>query len=246
MSPGATISMESVSHKPTYGILSHCDGHDALPSNTMIDMETQTEGYFVVLKPKALVAQYAASKFAKQNAKSLKKLRECFRNFPPEQYRGVSREPLSRYGKKNSESRSRIREILGDEFSGDVNRDVDDDLLPSHADARNILSVVDVPSLWEIVHISRGNHSGGNHTLGFDIGYWGGDHLSLIADTIVTPRWHPPALDDFAELANAMSGMNHNSLFDSYEDANCFRKYYESKSWAETGEFWIIRVDEVI
>jgi hypothetical protein len=212
----------------------------------MVDMEMQTEGYLIVLKPKALVSRYAASKFAKKNIKSLQKLRNCFRNLPPEQYRGISREPLSRYGKENGKARSRMREILGDEFNGGANRDIDDDLLPSLADARNILSVVEVPILWEVVHVSRGDHSVGIHTLGYDIGYWGGDHSSLIADTAVVPRWHPPALEDFGELANAMSCLNQNLLFPSYEDADRFRKYYDSKSWAETGEFWIVRIDQTI
>jgi hypothetical protein len=39
------------------------------------------------------------------------------------------------------------------------------------------------------------------HLLGYDIGYWRGDHYSLISDSFVAPCWHPPAPDAFRTLA---------------------------------------------
>ena len=113
-------------------------------------------------------------------------------------------------------------------------------------DAEEVVSLTDDSSIWEIINVSRGNAGSVGTPLGFDVGYWDGDHFSLIADTIVVPRWHPPVPDDFAELAAALSCLNENLLFDSSVDAEAFKEFYKSKPWAETedheGEFCVIKV----
>lgn len=123
---------------------------------------------------------------------------------------------------------------------------MDEDLLKLLRDAVEVLSLTDNPSTWEAVHFSRCGASDLGKLLGYDIGYWGGDHFSLIAGTIVIPRWHPPAPEDFADLAAALSCLNENLLFDSTVDADEFKQFYKSKSWAETedydGQFCAIRV----
>ena len=227
-------------------------------------MNMQREGYLIVLKPEISLAVYDASEVAVQNAKPLQKLRKAMASFSPERYRGISREPLMSYWsldsevaptpnertndiKSNAKARMRMREILG-EPDEDIDSQIDEDLLPSAEDARHVLSLVDDPIRWEIIHVSKTDNINALHTLGYDIGYWGGDHFSLIADTIVAPHWHPPALDDLDELAQKLSCLNEHLLFRSGEDAKRFREYYKSKSWAETeedNEFCIIRVDGV-
>jgi hypothetical protein len=58
--------------------------------------------------------------------------------------------------------------------------------------------------------------------------------------------WHPPAPDDFAEIALKLKKLNTNVLFNTYDEAADFKQYYQSKDWAETemyeGEFCIIRL----
>ena len=228
-------------------------------------MEMQTEGYLIVLKPDAAIAAYAVSDVATRNPQALQELREVFVGFPPERYRGISREPLTGYPsldsnvirafedsgcdmKSNARARRRFREILG-ESDEDIEAQTDDDLLPSLTDARNVLSLVDIPSTWEIIRVSKGDDTPAPWILGIDIGYWGGDHFSLIADTIVTPCWHTLDVDDFEELGHAFSSLNGNLLFGFRDDAERFREYYKSQSWAETedseGQFCVIRVDGV-
>lgn len=86
--------------------------------------------------------------------------------------------------------------------------------------------------------------------MGFDTGHWGGgEHFSVIADTIVTPKWHGPDPEDYKELASQLSRLNRNLLLDSVQDAGLFKAYCKSKEWAEiedeAGEFFVIQVDEV-
>ena len=225
----------------------------------------QTEGFLIVLQPAVSLALYAASDMARRSAQALQELREALADFPPERYRGISRHPLMAYPsldsgiirafeetgcdmKSDATARRVFCEILG-ELDEDADAQIDEDLLPTLADARSVLSLVDTPRRWEIIRVSRGEDADVPTLLGFDIGYWGGDHFSLIADTIVAPCWHPPALDDLAELRQALVGLNENLLFRSRDEAERFREYYKSKPWAETedsvGEFCIIRVDGV-
>ncbi len=220
----------------------------------------QTDGYMIALKPGRSLEQYAESYVAKQNPGPLRELREAFRMFDVKRYRGICRHPLLPYPsleqkvidafeatggdmKSDAEARRRFCEILGDP---PYDPNVDEDLLASLGDAREVLSLTDDPARWEIVHLARGEMASGGTPLGYDVGYWGGDHFSLIADTIVIPCWHPPIPDDFIELAEAMSELNAHLLFDSAARAGEFRTYYKSKPWAETedyeGEFCIIRV----
>jgi hypothetical protein len=223
----------------------------------------KTEGYLIVLKPGPLLEKYAQSCVAEHNPDPLRELRDAFSMFDVCRYRGISRQPLLPYPtleqkviddfeatfkatgidmKSNAEARKRYCAILGDR-SDDL--EDDEDLLPSLRDAREVLSLTDDPSIWEIIHLSRGDARGIGALLGFDVGYWGGDHFSLIADTIVIPRWHPPIPDDFKDLASALSCLNENLLFNSPADAAEFKKFYMSKPWAETEPphgFCVVRV----
>jgi hypothetical protein len=221
----------------------------------------QTEGYMIVLKSDILLERYAGEWAPQHNPEPLRALRSAFSQFDIAGYRGVSRKRLLAYPsleqkvlnlfeatgidmKTDAEARRQFRVILGD-LSEDENPEIDEYLISSLSDAREVLGLTDEPSRWEIIHVARGNAEPGSSFLGYDVGYWGGD-FSLIADTIVVPRWHPPIPDDFAEVAQALSGLNVNLLFGSSADAAGFKAFYKSKLWAETedreGEFCIIRV----
>jgi hypothetical protein len=220
----------------------------------------QTEGYMIVLKPGALLERYAESYVAQENPGPLQELREAFSRFDIRCYRGISRDPLLAYPsldqkviddfqaagkdmKSDSKAQRRFREIIGDL---PCDPEINEEALASLIDAKEILALTDKPSTWEIIHIARGDNRSVGTFLGYNIGYWGGDHFSLIADTIVVPRWHPPVPDDFTELAEALSCLNESLLFNSSADAEAFRNFYKSKPWAETeyreGEFCVIKV----
>ena len=142
----------------------------------------------------------------------------------------------------NKAARGRFDEIL--DKSED---DYDNNLIERLVDAREIFRLLECPPQWEIIEVRRDDFAVGPATLGFDIGSWSGAY-SIIADTIVTPSWHPPPTEDYAEVARQFSSLNQHLLFPRPEDAARFRAYYRSKSWAErpsVGEFCIIQVDQV-
>jgi hypothetical protein len=228
----------------------------------------QTDGYMIVLKPGALrerYLQFISDKRTPAYADYIRQLRTAFSGVDPKRYRGISRAPLMAFPcldekvieefqttgcemRSNAKARYRFRQLIGD-VEANYNAGVDEDLLSSQTDAEQVLDLLDDRGLWEIIHLSRGCLASSLSTLGFDIGYWGGDHFSLIADTIVAPTWHPPDPEDFDGLKEALAQLNANLLFDSPHEAETYRAYYKSRRWAETeaheGEFCLIRVEVV-
>src|SRR6185295_10537326 len=110
----------------------------------------------------------------------------------------------------------------------------DDDILFSLQDAEEVWRLLEKPEDYEIVYVERTHFTSEYDELGYDVGYWGGDHFSLIADAAVMPRWHPPDEDDFLHLAERLRSLNEHALFATPAEAAAFRKYYKSRSWAET------------
>jgi len=125
----------------------------------------------------------------------------------------------------------------------------DEDLLQTLDEAIEVYNLLNNPSDYEIICVKRVNFECNPNTIGFDIGYWGGDHYSLIADTIVTPTWHGPPEEEYMEVSGKVGALNKFLLFDAVEDAADFKEYYISKDWAEKefepGEFSMIQVDVV-
>lgn len=111
------------------------------------------------------------------------------------------------------------------------------------------LELVPASEQIELVRLRRQSFSSEESVLGFDVGYWGGDHFSIICDSIVTPTWHPPQPEDFGAIAEALHGLNDSLLFPNEEEAAAFRARYVRFPWAETeghpGEFEIIQVEAV-
>jgi hypothetical protein len=112
-----------------------------------------------------------------------------------------------------------------------------------------VLVETDDPSTWEIVHVARGTTDPVAQTLGFDLGYWDGNHFSALCDVLVMPRWHPAPPEDFDGLRRHASRLNGHTLFVTAADASAFRDWYVTRPWAEEeyfpGEFQVIRVDVV-
>lgn len=200
--------------------------------------------------------------FAAKNLPHLRNLRAAIRFLDPDKYRGISRDPLQPYPsldpeviqtfadtgmemRNDEKARWRFRELVGDP---DQLAD-DDDILADLRFARELLELVDRPSDYEIIRVRKVDFERSPETLGFDIGYWGGDHFSLIADSCVTPTWHPPQPEAFVELSERLRHLNQNLLFETTVEAESFKRWYKTQPWAEiesdAGEFSIIQVDEV-
>lgn len=98
-----------------------------------------------------------------------------------------------------------------------------------------------------VVQVRRAQFVDSAPVLGFDVGCWGGDHFSLICDSMVRPTWHPPSVDDFDALAEAVCALNEHFLFPSADTAARFRQRYMEFGWAENetvpGEFEVIQVE---
>jgi hypothetical protein len=226
-----------------------------------------TEGYYIVLHPAMEVQRYNTDflirSLDEESLQYLKTIRDAFSHLDPAYYRGISRYPLKpyyqlcredmdRYRRKgidfesNKKAAVRLKEIVPPIPYEDSN----ESLIPTKKYALEIFNLLDNPREWEIIHVRREEFRPNPKTLGFDVGYWGGDHFSLIADTALLPHWHPPIPEDFHELTRELSELNSNLLFTDPDSAIRFRQFYKSKPWAETdatgNEFHIIQVDAVI
>lgn len=222
----------------------------------------QVNGYAIMQMPAKLLTHYETNSFAQKYAHILQELRNAVKFVNPTHYRGISREPLSPLPTFDSDvlntftetgvdveteknARTRFLEIVGED---NPIEDYDDDLLSSLDLALEVYKLLKKPDDYEIVFLSRQqvNSTKEMRTLGFDIGYWGGDHFSLIGDTVIYPLWHPPEPQDFDELAEKLQTLNEYALFPTREAAEEFRKYYMTKIWAEKesfpGQFCIIEI----
>jgi hypothetical protein len=198
--------------------------------------------------------EYHATELVRKNLQSLKQIRDAVAFVEARNYRGISREPLMPWSsiderllqrgvptrvdlRREQTARRRFLEMVGEDreewdhyvFGVDYNKA----LISSLRIARELYGVLDKPEDWEIVELARETYGTDYDVVGFDIGYWGSDNFSLICDTVVTPRWHPPAEEDLAELAQRLRGLNRHVLLPSADAAAAFREYYTSRPWAE-------------
>ena len=143
----------------------------------------------------------------------------------------------------NFDARLRFFELVGDDIA---ESDFDGDLLPDLDAAREVFSLLESPDDYEIIRLVRESFLDDVDCLGFDVGYWGGDHYSIICDSAVRPTWHPPRPESFEELAGQLTRINEHFLFGSPDAAASFRSWYLTQDWAETemqpGEFCVIQL----
>ena len=227
-------------------------------SESLRPMENQ--GYLIVLKPDIYLARFESNLHI-VHPEIPEEYRGAFRYFDLKKYRGISREPLEAYLQNEKDLEDLRRKGIEDDSNKEARTWLtaivpettldycDDSFIANKDDALEIYKMLDNPADWEIIHIRRNQFERNPNTLGFDIGYWGGDHFSLIADTIVTPMWHPVHPKDRGEVAEKLSILNKNLLFDNPLQASQFKEYCKSKEWSETegigAEFCIIQVDSV-
>jgi hypothetical protein len=225
-------------------------------------MPIQDSGYLIVMRAETMLRVYSQGRVAREHPEVLRELREALAFLAPTAYRGMGRWPLDPYPSldpatidafrgggidMDSDRAARIRfcELVGEEPP----EDYEERLLSTLDQAREVSALLDTPADWEIVHVAVAPLGHTERTLGYDLGWWGGEFYSLISDCAVAPTWHPPDPDDFRELADKLRILNRHLLFETPEDALAFQSYYKTKPWAEAedceGAFRVARVEAV-
>jgi hypothetical protein len=221
----------------------------------------QLTGYAIVQKMERYLLNYMNWQMTRQNLHHLSALRDAAPFFDASAYRGTGRpwvRPLPSLDPKINEqfadtgcdlgteatASRRFRELIGE---GELEPDIDEDLFQEDSMAKEIFSLLDCPDDYELLRLSRREFPKSNCLLGYDIGYWGGDHFSLICDSFVAPIWHPPQPEAFHTLVAKLRAVNTYLLFPTPETAVEFRAWYRKQDWAETetgsiDEFQIIQV----
>ncbi len=176
----------------------------------------------------------------------------------PSRYRGICRSPIDRWWEgepaagiraPDEQARRRIWDLYGADPALHWEQPpwFDPDLLPTLEMAREILALTDAPSDREILRVTRNTVTPTHQTVGFDIGYWGSDHFSLISDVLIMPQWHGCPAEQLASLTPWGCALNDEILFPTAADAAEYRDWYLAQPWAEeessAGEFHVIRVD---
>lgn len=177
----------------------------------------------------------AVSSFAEDSAARAELMAELHEAHRKENWEWIRHDETDRAG------RIRLYEFVGDNSLND------DSLLASAEEAEEVRLLLDTPSDWETIGVSQVTSTRNAQTLGFDIGWFGGEYYSLISDCVVAPLWHPPYDDDLPELGSQAKALNQQLLFDSTADALAFTDWYKTKPWAEseTSPFVIVRIDSI-
>lgn len=220
----------------------------------------QLSGCAIIRKPEFEIQDYLSSESTQRNLHHLQALRAAISFLEPSRYRGIGRfwlQPFPSHDESmidafansgidmqsNDRARRRFLQLV-EEF--DIKPVEEEDLFPNELLAWEVFSLLDDSDQYELLQLQRREFSPSGNLLGYDIGYWGGDHFSLIADSFVTPRWHPPQPDKFHLLAEKLHALNANLLFSTPNDATNFREWYRGQDWAETegreNEFEIIQI----
>ncbi len=175
---------------------------------------------------------------------------------PRTSYRGISRSPLAPLPSTDPKILDAFQDSGCDVYTeydaclrlfelhpNDCSDDFDDNLLADLVAAHDVFSRLKSPADYEITRFVRDAFLDDVECLGFDVGYWGGDHFSIICDSSVCPTWHPPQAENFDELARQLQLVNQHFLFSNPDDAARFRSWYIAQDWAESiGELSIIQL----
>jgi hypothetical protein len=222
----------------------------------------QTAGYALFQVPMACIELYENKMLVHHAWPHYERLLAALESLPRAGYRGISRFPLTALPSADPKILRCFEDIGGDmhtnydarlrffELLGDVSpeNDADDDLLPDYLAAADVYGRLESRDEYEIVQLVRDSFRDVPNSLGFDVGYWGGDHYSIVCDSAVRPLWHPPQAECFDELARQLSVVNDHFLFATFQDAARFRSWYVTQEWAESesrsGEFCIIQLIE--
>jgi hypothetical protein len=208
-------------------------------------------GFLILEKPTEMLRKYEERISERNFIEEYRKFRNTFAEFNPSNYLGISRNPLIGVP-QNLQS---VYEVIEEPDAQDYLSILDEhnlssgDLIFEYSETIKTFTKIINKARYDIILVRKDTFEDNNNILGYDIGYWDGDHFSLIADTIVIPTWHGPIEEDYDELKTKLKVLNRNLLFNTFQEAEVFKNYYKSKSWAETedieGEFCIIQVQKV-
>jgi hypothetical protein len=237
--------------KPSYS--PHC-----ININVGSNPAEKMKSYLIVWTSDKMLRAYNALDFVKNNGDNLHQLRRLTNFIDYRQYKGFGREhltshpfyPIGQGGQfeelqenERWDNLSARRKLADFEYS----ENQDEFSFKNLTDAKEVFRLIETKSDYEIIEISDEEEID-TKTLGFDIGTWWTSY-SLIADTFITPMWHPPDFNAFDEILRKGQRLNKFCLFDNHEDANDFLKEYLSKAWGEKemtqGQFKIYKISSV-
>ena len=224
----------------------------------------QHRGHIIILRPDLDQKKFEAlDHFQKQKA-DYELLREKFTFINPLNYRGTGREHfdgnpfyidkgiLKMWPETNLQTIDNLeaRKLYATYEETNTPQDTDDDLcFFSLEEMQNVYKLIDNKADFEILEIIQNKEVTTDKTIGFDVGYIGGDFFSAIADTAIKPMFHPPDFDDMDDIVGHLKKLNDKVLFDTFEDAKIYRQAYLSKEWAEKemyeGQITIIQIRTV-
>jgi hypothetical protein len=219
-------------------------------------------GHSIILRPDLDLKEYEALDFVYKNSNHLQRLREILGFLTPTNYRGTGRSHfsgspfwidsngiLSSWPDSNVDDYDNLEARKLFALIEDKNTPIntcDDLCFFSLQEMRQVYEVIKNRSDYEIVEIQENEEKTTNNTLGFDVGYMGGDFFSAIADTAIKPIWHPPDFNDMDEIIEHLKKLNKYCLFNSFNEARAYRQLYLSKKWAEKethdGQLAIIQI----
>jgi hypothetical protein len=215
-----------------------------------LEESDQVAGFLVVQTPLVAARSYA-NHYEDVSWKRAHYFRGAFPAFAPERYRGISRYPLERgesgYPWAEARAEEFIERTLGPDPTLVSCIRFDAALLPTLDMVLRVRALLERPEEWETIHVARGVDESTERTLGFDVGYWGSSHFSLVCDCAVMPTWHPPPPEDHEAVRERLASLNRHVLFDTAAEARAFREWYLDRPWGETedfvDQFQVIRVD---
>lgn len=228
-------------------------------------MTTHHTGHIIILRPDLDLLKYEKLDFVQKNKHHLNTLRQILSFINPKNYRGTGREhfepaPFWVDGSgvlqdwqdsnpeayKNSEAKKQLAIYEDRNTPTDT---LDDLCFYSLDEIKNVYDLIENKADYEILEIIENEVETVDKTIGFDIGYIGGDFFSTIADTAIKPLWHPPDFDDMSDIIEQLKLLNDYCLFDDYTKAKAFRELYLTKEWGEKemyeGQITIIQIRTV-
>jgi hypothetical protein len=221
-------------------------------------------GYIIILRPDLDQLRFEALDHFQKHKEEYKQLRQHFSFINPNNYRGTGRTHFDGnpfYFDKgvlfsypgtdlNSFDNLQARKLFA--RYEDINTPIDTlDDLPFYSleEMQNVYELIDNKQDYDILKISENKETSSDKTLGFDIGYIGGDFFSAITDVALKPLWHPPDFEDMKDIVQHLKCLNQFCLFDTYERAKAYRQTYLSKQWGEKemwgGQITIIQIEKV-
>ena len=208
----------------------------------------QHRGHIIILRPDLDQNKFEALDHFQKHKADYEQLREKFTFINPKNYRGTGRNHfdgnpfyidngiLQMWPETNLQTVDNLeaRKLFTTYEEANTPQDAEDDLtFFSLEEMQNIYKLIDNKTDFEILEIIQNEEEMTDKTIGFDIGYIGGDFFSAIADTAIKPFGHPPDFDNMIDIVEHLKKLNDNVLFDNFKDAEMYRQTYLSKEWAE-------------